>query len=91
MRSCPVIRISGIQMSSNAWEVDGCVGSAVIVGSAIRSLAEVDLRISTLNRNREATRQTKLAEVRRCPGKARVFLEDELCVLLMIVKQIVGS
>jgi len=39
-----------------------------MVCSAIRSLTELDLRFSTHNRNREATRQTKFAEVRRCPG-----------------------
>lgn len=39
-----------------------------IVGSAIRSLTELDPRFSTHNGNREATRQTKFAEVRRCSG-----------------------
>lgn len=44
------------------------IGNAVIVSSAIRSLTELALRISTHNRKRESARQTKFAEVRRCPG-----------------------
>lgn len=47
---------------------DGFIGNAVMGSSAIRSLTELALRFSTHNRNRESARQTKFAEVRRCPG-----------------------